>query len=323
MMFDKSRRWSFNAGGKTIPISSPMTSQVFQAMVSRAIPRPFDRLEPSADEGANLRPPPYHTSSPVPLYHTLHLGMADAQPAEPADPGDSRPHYNEDKPWGPMSLCLFVAVCSLTVLATVDFILLQFFQQHPSQSQPANDDIKAAHGQTSSAVTWDSKSASATRAPVQATSEASIALPNNIAPPKQFRISSDFTTQTDATIRSYVFNITRGLAAPDGYNKSMILVNGQTPGPLIEANVGDTIRVKVNNLMLDESTTIHWHGIDQRDTVWMDGVFGITQCGIPPGETFTYQFDIIDQRGTFWYHSHLSLQNTDGLYGPMVMFSTR
>lgn len=249
--------------------------------------------------------------------------MADTQPAEPADPRDSKPHYNEDKPWGTTALCLFVAVCSLTVLATVDFILLQFSQQHHSQSQPASDDIKAAHGQTSSAMTWDSKSASATRASVQATSEASSAFPNNIAPPEQFHISDDFTTQTDPTTRSYVFNITRGLAAPDGYNKSMILVNDQTPGPLIEANVGDTIRVKVNNLMLNEGTTIHWHGIDQRDTVWMDGVFGITQCGIPPGETFTYQFDIIDQRGTFWYHSHLSLQSTDGLYGPMVLCSPR
>lgn len=254
--------------------------------------------------------------------------MADtqpAEPAEPADPRDSKPHYNEEKPWGTMALCLFVAVCSLTVLGTVDFILLQFSQQHHSQSQPASDDIKVVQDQTNSTMTWDSKSASATRASVQATSEASSAFPNNIAPPEQFHISDDFTTHTstDPTIRSYVFNITRGLAAPDGYNKSMILVNGQTPGPLIEANVGDTIRVIVNNLMLNESTTIHWHGIDQRDTVWMDGVFGITQCGIPPEETFTYQFDIIDQRGTFWYHSHLSLQNTDGLYGPMVMCSTR
>ncbi|KAI8716741.1 Multicopper oxidase [Fusarium sp. LHS14.1] len=245
--------------------------------------------------------------------------MADTQPREPPDPRESKPRSNGNKRWSPLALCLFVAACSLTVLITVDFILFQFSQQHQSQSQPASDHIEPVHDQASSVLTWDPKSASATRASVQATSETSSAFPNNIAPPRQFRISNDLTIQTKPTIRDYVFNITRGLAAPGRYNKSMILVNGQTPGPLIEANVGDTIRVKVNNLMLNESTTIHWHGIDQRDTVWMDGVFGITQCGIPPGETFTYQFDIIDQRGTFWYHSHLSLQNTDGLYGPMII----
>ncbi|KAM0552651.1 hypothetical protein ACHAPJ_007748 [Fusarium lateritium] len=207
-----------------------------------------------------------------------------------------------------------MAACILTLFTTVDFILLQFSQQqHQSQSQ------QPVHDQSSTILTSASQSAPKTTGSVQATSQAVSVLPDNIAPPGQFRLSNDLSSQTGHTIRNYVFNITRGLAAPGRYNKSMILVNGQTPGPLIEANVGDTIRVKVNNLMLNESTTIHWHGIDQRNTVWMDGVFGVTQCGIPPGETFTYQFDIIDQRGTFWYHSHLSLQSTDGLYGPLII----
>jgi FtsP/CotA-like multicopper oxidase with cupredoxin domain len=62
-----------------------------------------------------------------------------------------------------------------------------------------------------------------------------------------------------------------------GYEKPMILINNQFPGPLIEANSGDTIVVIVNNNMANWSTSIHWHGIDQKITNWMDGVAAITQ----------------------------------------------
>ncbi|RYP71468.1 hypothetical protein DL771_004835 [Monosporascus sp. 5C6A] len=110
-----------------------------------------------------------------------------------------------------------------------------------------------------------------------------------------------------SAVREYVFNISQALAAPDGFQKPMILVNGQSPGPLIEANAGDTVRVHVNNLMANWSTTIHWHGINQKGTTWMDGVMGVSQCAIPPGRSFTYEFRVVDQRGTFWWHAHLSV----------------
>ncbi|KAK4671193.1 hypothetical protein QC764_0092760 [Podospora pseudoanserina] len=95
------------------------------------------------------------------------------------------------------------------------------------------------------------------------------------------------------------FDVTRRREAPSGVWKKMVLVNGQSPGPLIEVSTGDIVRVKVNNLIWDESTTINWHGIHQRNTTWMDGVAGISQCAIPPAKSFTYEFEIIDQRGTF------------------------
>lgn len=119
-------------------------------------------------------------------------------------------------------------------------------------------------------------------------------------------------------VREYTFNITQALAAPDGFTKPMILVNGQSPGPLIEANTSDTIRVHVNNQMANTSTTIHWHGIDQVNSTWMDGVVGVSQCGIPAGRSFTYEFTIGGQRGTFWWHAHKGVQYTDGVYGPLV-----
>ncbi|ETS82585.1 hypothetical protein PFICI_04461 [Pestalotiopsis fici W106-1] len=120
-------------------------------------------------------------------------------------------------------------------------------------------------------------------------------------------------------VRQYYFDISHALAAPDGFQKPMILVNGQSPGPLIEANIGDTIRVQVNNMMTNLSTTIHWHGINQYGSAWMDGVAGVSQCGIPPGENFTYEFVVKNQRGTFWWHAHLGVQYTDGVYGPIVI----
>lgn len=145
-------------------------------------------------------------------------------------------------------------------------------------------------------------------------------LTSTIPPSEHFDLKkTSFAISSNPKTREYVFNITRESGAPDGVSKSMILVNGQSPGPLIEANSGDTIRVIVQNFM-DDETTIHWHGLDQKDTVWMDGVHGVTQCGIPPRESFLYQFVISDQRGSFWYHAHVSVQYTDGLYGPLVRY---
>jgi FtsP/CotA-like multicopper oxidase with cupredoxin domain len=66
------------------------------------------------------------------------------------------------------------------------------------------------------------------------------------------------------------------------------------------------------------STAVHWHGIDQKNTTWNDGIVGISQCGIPAGASYTYEFNTTEQRGTYWYHSHLSTQYTDGMFGPLV-----
>ncbi|KAH8912861.1 hypothetical protein BR93DRAFT_942620 [Coniochaeta sp. PMI_546] len=135
----------------------------------------------------------------------------------------------------------------------------------------------------------------------------------------ELSLSTSFAISSTPTLREYQFNISQAYAAPDGFQKLMILVNGQSPGPLIEANVGDTVRVLVHNELGNMSTSIHWHGIDQRNTTWMDGVTGVTQCAIPPGESFTYEFQISDQRGTFWYHAHTTMQYTDGLFGPLII----
>lgn len=76
--------------------------------------------------------------------------------------------------------------------------------------------------------------------------------------------------------------------------------NGQTPGPTIEAMEGDRVRILVTN-KLAEHTTIHWHGVLLPNG--MDGVGGLNQPQIKPGETFVYEFTLC-QHGTQMYHPH-------------------
>ncbi len=93
--------------------------------------------------------------------------------------------------------------------------------------------------------------------------------------------------------------------------------NGQYPGPLIEAEVGDTVRVHLTN-NLPEGTTIHWHGLEVPND--QDGVPGITQLMIEPGQRYTYEFEV-DQPGTTMYHTHANTvkQLGRGLVGPFVV----
>ncbi|KAK7202939.1 hypothetical protein BZA70DRAFT_297467 [Myxozyma melibiosi] len=110
--------------------------------------------------------------------------------------------------------------------------------------------------------------------------------------------------------------------APDGVIKKMTLINGLFPGPIIRARKGDRLRIRVTNDLdnFDESTSLHFHGLHQRGTNVMDGVPGVTQCGIPPESSeFVYEFDLA-QSGSFWYHSHSRLQRVDGAFGGLVVY---
>ncbi|KAI1080024.1 putative multicopper oxidase [Whalleya microplaca] len=119
--------------------------------------------------------------------------------------------------------------------------------------------------------------------------------------------------------RTYEFTITKETAAPDGVEAELLLVNGQYPGPLIEGNWGDWLQIVVHNNMSDEGTALHWHGTVQKESSWMDGVPGISQCPIAPGSSYTYLFRT-DLYGTGWYHSHYEAQSVSGLAGPMVIY---
>ncbi|KAI9776533.1 MAG: hypothetical protein M1839_009514 [Geoglossum umbratile] len=129
--------------------------------------------------------------------------------------------------------------------------------------------------------------------------------------------------ETDApdtgVTRYYDFTIARGQIAPDGVQRQALLINGQFPGPIIEANWGDIIQVKVTNNLGDEGTSMHWHGFLQKETPYYDGVPSVSQCPIAPGKTFTYKFRA-SQFGTTWYHAHYSAQYSGGVVGPLIIY---
>jgi len=75
----------------------------------------------------------------------------------------------------------------------------------------------------------------------------------------------------------------------------------------LEINRGDTVRVTINNLLGNETTAIHWHGIFQTGTNSMDGAAMANQCPVGPGGSFTYEFTV-NQTGTYWYHAHVGGQ---------------
>ena len=92
--------------------------------------------------------------------------------------------------------------------------------------------------------------------------------------------------------------------------------NGQVPGPVLEARVGDVLEVRLKN-SLPEPTMIHWHGL--RLLPPMDGTENV-QRPVAPGESFTYRF-VLPDAGIFWYHPHLNetVQLEMGLYGALIV----
>ncbi len=115
-------------------------------------------------------------------------------------------------------------------------------------------------------------------------------------------------TEFNLTIANTLVNIT-------GEERLATTINGTIPGPTLHWKEGDTVTIKVKNL-LKEETSLHWHGIIL--PYQMDGAPQISFNGIAPGETFTYQFKV-KQSGTYWYHSHSEMQEQTGLYGSIII----
>ena len=101
----------------------------------------------------------------------------------------------------------------------------------------------------------------------------------------------------------------------DGKMGHAVTINGTVPGPLLRLKEGQRVKISVTN-NLDVDTSIHWHGLLVPPA--MDGVPGVSFPGIPPGETFVYEFPVV-QSGTYWYHSHSGLQEAEGHYAPIVI----
>jgi FtsP/CotA-like multicopper oxidase with cupredoxin domain len=104
----------------------------------------------------------------------------------------------------------------------------------------------------------------------------------------------------------------------NGQTEQVWAFNGLTPGPEIRVTEGERVRIVLNNTDIKEGVTIHWHGIILPCS--QDGVAGVTQEAVKPGEQFTYEF-IADHPGTYWYHSHQasSVQVEKGLLGKLII----
>ena len=138
---------------------------------------------------------------------------------------------------------------------------------------------------------------------------------------EKYDITTDYETKFPRGItRRYTLDITEKALAPDGVPMAHGKVfNGDFPGPWIQACWGDDLEITVRNHLRFNGTTIRWHGIRQLNNTENDGVNGVTQCPVPPGQELTYRFKAM-QYGSSWYHSHYSLQYADGLVGPMTIY---
>ncbi|MBC15420.1 MAG: copper resistance protein CopA [Desulfovibrio sp.] len=136
-----------------------------------------------------------------------------------------------------------------------------------------------------------------------------------LSPAKLF--ASTGSTSPVPTIAGKHFNLSIGYQSVNftGREKIATSINGSVPAPILRWREGDVVTLNVTNNLAEDSS-IHWHGIILPEN--MDGVPGISFAGIPPGETYKYQFEV-NQSGTYWYHSHSGFQEQTGMYGAIVI----
>lgn len=128
-----------------------------------------------------------------------------------------------------------------------------------------------------------------------------------------------FLSLVFAKTHEFTFNVSLVEANPDGTHvRNMIGINGQWPLPIIRVAKNDRVIIHLNNHLEDRNTSLHFHGLFMKGQNQMDGAEHVTQCPIPPGHGFLYDF-VVNQTGTYWYHSHLGAQYSDGLRGMFIV----
>ncbi|GAQ80786.1 Putative L-ascorbate oxidase [Klebsormidium nitens] len=132
--------------------------------------------------------------------------------------------------------------------------------------------------------------------------------------------TASYPPQVSGNTKEYNFTVSYAFWAPDCVERSIIVVNGQYPGPAIDVQRGDRVIVRVTNQLYAEGISIHWHGILQTGgSAYMDGSAYVSHCPILPHETFVYNFTVPDQVGTFWWHGHNAGHSSEGFYGSFVV----
>ncbi|KAI8149479.1 Cupredoxin [Fennellomyces sp. T-0311] len=141
---------------------------------------------------------------------------------------------------------------------------------------------------------------------------------NVLEPTQQLLFGSSDVANTTSKHIVHDWNISYVNVNPDGkFERKVIGVNGQWPLPIVEAKLGDTVIIHAHNT-LDWPTSLHAHGLYQNGSAQQDGAYAVTECGIPPGASRTYEYKI-EQVGTYWIHSHVQAQYLDGLRTPFII----
>ena len=125
--------------------------------------------------------------------------------------------------------------------------------------------------------------------------------------PSTINILPGKTVRYDLVVKDSMVNFT-------GKVKRAIAINGSIPAPELIFTEGDTAEIYLHN-QLNEETSLHWHGVILPNQA--DGVPFLTTARIAPGATHLYKFRVV-QNGTYWYHSHSSLQEQSGMYGALI-----
>lgn len=117
---------------------------------------------------------------------------------------------------------------------------------------------------------------------------------------------------------SFTLTAARARTVLGGHGQNVLTFNGTTPGPTLTVTQGDLVEVRLENLDVPRGVTIHFHGVDLPGS--QDGVAGVTQNAVLPGQSFTYRF-VVPDAGTYWYHSHQDSVNQVGmgLVGALVV----
>ncbi|CAA0842297.1 Monocopper oxidase-like protein SKU5 [Striga hermonthica] len=125
------------------------------------------------------------------------------------------------------------------------------------------------------------------------------------------------SSSADDPFVNYEFVVSYITASPLGVPQQVIAINGQFPGPTINVTTNNNVVINVRN-RLDEGLLLHWSGIQQRRCSWQDGVLG-TNCPIPSRWNWTYQFQVKDQIGSFFYFPSLHFQRASGGFGSFIV----
>lgn len=120
----------------------------------------------------------------------------------------------------------------------------------------------------------------------------------------------------DARIVDYTLDITETTLAPAGRPIRALALNRSVPGPTLRFREGEIARIRVNNRLANEETSVHWHGLLVPNLE--DGVPHLTTPTLRAGESRTFEF-LLKHSGTYWYHSHTGLQEQRGIYGSIVI----